>query len=59
MIFEENRINEQREKLGKNWPLRRCEGHPCHGEVLRRSEGLPRSGEAEGPEKAPLGFAKA
>ena len=31
---------EQREKLGKNGPL-------------HRNEGLPRRGEAEGPEKAP------
>ena len=27
--------------------------------LLRRSEGLPRRGEAEGPEKAPFKFAKA
>ena len=35
------------------------EGHPRHDEVLRHSEGLPCHGEAEGPKRPPLGFAKA
>ena len=43
-----NRKKEQREKLGNQGPLRRSEGHPRSGEVLRLSEGLPRHGEAEG-----------
>ena len=55
----ENCKKEQREKLGKNGPLHHSEGHPRRGEVLCRSEGLPHRGEAERPEKAPLGFAKA
>ena len=47
-------------------PLCRSEGHPRCGKVLRhseglpcRSKGLPHRGEAEGPEKAALGFTKA
>ena len=47
-----NRKNEQREKLGKNGSLHRSEGHPRHSVALRR-------GETEGPERPPLGFAKA
>ena len=55
MIFGENRKNKQREKLGKNEPLRRNKGHPHRNEVLRLRKGLPRRGEVEGPEKAPSG----
>ena len=58
MILGENSKKKQREKLGKNGPFRYIEGHPRRGEVLHRSEGLPRCDEAEGPEKTPLMFAK-
>ena len=62
MIFGENSKNGQKEgkwEFGQNWHLCRNEGHPHRDEVLPHSEGLPHRGEAEGPEKAPLEFAKA
>ena len=36
-------------------PRRSSKGHPRHGEVLPRSEGLPRCDEAKEPGKAPSG----
>ena len=62
--FEFLRVLEKKskkEKLGKSGIyglLLRSEGHPRRNKVLRSSEGLPRRDEAEGLEKAPLGFAK-
>ena len=57
-VLEKKRKKEKLGKSGIYGLLRRSEGHPCRDKVLRRSEGLPRRDEAEGPEKAPLGFAK-
>ena len=53
VIFGENRKKGKTKNLGKHGPLRRSEGHPRRGEVLRYNEGLPHHGQAEGPEKAP------
>ena len=50
-----NRKNEQREKLGKNRPLRRCEGHPRHGVALRRTEGCLAAARLEGQKGHPSG----
>ena len=61
MIFGEKsqKRKEPEKKTRHHEPLRRSEGHPRCSEVLRYSEGLPRRDEAGGPEKGPLGFAKA
>ena len=56
-----NRKKKESGNLGKMSPFvapspwRSSKGHPRRGEVLRRSEGLPRCDEAKEPEKAPSG----
>ena len=54
-IFGEKSQKEGKGESGQNGPLRRSEGHPCCGEVLRHSKGLPYHGEVEGQKKAPSG----
>ena len=49
MILEKIAKRSKKEKLGKIGPLRRSK-------ALRHGEGLPHSGEAQGPEKAPSGL---
>ena len=58
-ILVKNRKKEITRKTGHHGPLYRSEGHPCRGEVLRCSEGLPRRGKAEGTKRPPLEFTKA
>ena len=50
-----NRKKEQREKLGKNRPLCRSEGHPRRGVALCRAEGCLVAARLEGQKGRPTG----
>ena len=57
-IFGINRKSAKRRKTWqKSSPFAAAKGHLRRGVVLRRNEGLPRRGDAEGPKRPPLGFA--
>ena len=56
MIFSENHKKEQREKLGKNGPLRHSEGHPRRGEnkgCLAAAKGCLTAARLKGQKRPP------